>query len=73
MKTRAEHLEWCKQRAREYCGRNDAQNAIASMMSDLQKHPETEKHAGIMLGVALMMGGMLQSTTQAREFIEGFN
>ena len=73
MKTREEHLEWCKQRSREYCDRNDAQNAIASMMSDLQKHPETEKHAGIMLGAALMMGGMLQSTKQAREFIEGFN
>ena len=42
--TRDEHLAWCKQRALEYADRGDTTNAVASMMSDLGKHPETENH-----------------------------
>ena len=73
MKTRAEHLEWCKQRAREYCDRGDAMNALTSMFSDLEKHPETADNAGILMGFAMMMGGMLDSPHEARRFIDGFN
>lgn len=73
MKTRAEHLEWCKQRAREYCDRGDAMNALTSMFSDLEKHPETAGHAGIQMGFAMMMGEMLDSPHEARRFIDGFN
>jgi hypothetical protein len=73
MQTRAEHLEWCKQRAREYCEQGDAQNALASMFSDLEKHPETAGHAGTQMGVMMMMGGMLNTPHEARKFIDGFN
>jgi len=42
MATRQEHLEWCKKRALEYIDINDLQQAFASMVSDLNKHPETK-------------------------------
>ena len=71
--TRAEHLAWCKQRALEYVDHGDLTNAYASMASDLGKHPETEKHAAIQLGMMLMMGGHLGTAPKMREFINGFN
>ena len=71
--TRDEHLAWCKQRALEYVERGDVSQAYASMASDLRKHPETEKHAAIELGMMLMMSGNLSSKADMRRFIEGFN
>lgn len=71
--TRAEHLEWCKQRAREYLDRRDIANAVTSMLSDLSKHPETAKSsegALAMLGILTIQQGDLN---KARRFIEGFN
>ena len=73
MQTRAEHLEWCKQRASEYCNRGDAANALTSMFSDLGKHPETAGHIGIEMGVMMMLSGMLSTTNEAQRFIDGFN
>jgi hypothetical protein len=73
MMTRQEHLEWCKQRALAYCDVGDATNAWASMASDLSKHPETENHAAIQLGMMMFMGGMLNGVSEMRKFIEGFN
>jgi hypothetical protein len=73
MTTRAEHLEWCKQRAREYCDRGDAQNALTSMFSDLDKHPETAGHKGTEIGLMLMLTGGLREPSEARRFIDGFN
>jgi hypothetical protein len=37
-----EHIGWCKQRALEYIKEGNAKDAIASMISDLNKHPETK-------------------------------
>ena len=71
--TRQEHLEWCKQRAFEYCDAGDLQGAYASMASDLNKHPDTEGHPAIQLGMMLMMGGHLSDEISMRKFIEGFN
>ncbi len=71
--TRAEHLAWCKERALEYVDQGDLTNAYASMASDLTKHPETEKHAAIELGMMLMIGGHLSTQAEMRKFIEGFN
>ena len=73
MQTRDEHLEWCKKRALEYCERGDTMNALTSMFSDLKKHPETANHAGIQIGIGLMMIGSLNSPAEAKRFIEGFN
>ena len=71
--TRAEHLAWCKKWALEYVNNGALQDAFVSMASDLGKHPETEKHSGINLGMILLMGGHLNSTERMRNFIEGFN
>lgn len=71
--TRAEHLAWCKQRALEYADRGDMTNAIASMGSDLNKHPETEGHSGMELMMMMAMAGQLDRPGELRKFIEGFN
>jgi len=71
--TRAEHLAWCKERALEYADRGDLTNAMASMGSDLRKHPETKGHAGMELMMLEAMSGLLRSPAEIRKFIEGFN
>lgn len=73
MATRAEHLDWCKQRALEYLETGDTTNALASMLSDLNKHPETQDHAGAQLTAMLMFGGFLSTPDEVRKHIEGFN
>lgn len=78
--TRADHLKWCKERALrelEYYMANEPEsacrNAFASISSDLGKHPETEGHSAIMLGLMLMLGGQLSTPEKMRDFINGFN
>lgn len=71
--TRAEHLAWCKKRALAYLDTGDVQEAYASMVSDLTKHPETERHPAIEMGLMLMLGGGLATVADMRKFIEGFN
>lgn len=70
MMNRDEHLAWCKRRAHEalnYSG--NPSDAVASMLSDLGKHPETAK--------SIEVGGMLMLTVHdhasAVHFIDGFN
>lgn len=70
---RSEHLEWCKKRALEYCDCGDTTNALASMFSDLDGHPETAGHVGCSLGLMMVRGGQLNTPDAAREFILGFN
>lgn len=69
MKTRAEHLAFCKQRANELLDLGDIEGALASMASDLRKHPETARSVEICaLGIVHM-----DSVATMRHFIEGFN
>lgn len=71
MMTRDEHMAFCKRRALEYIALGDPSNAIASMLSDLGKHPET---APLLDGPLGMMGIMsANSAREAKKFIEGFN
>jgi hypothetical protein len=71
---RAEHLQWCKDRARkEYEFSGDLNDAFASMMSDLRKHDELENHVGISLGMAMNMSGHLSTETEMFKWINGFN
>ena len=71
---RAEHLQWCKDRALEYADRGETANAIASLGSDLRKHPETEGQfqvvAELMMPLAMM--GDFERPGELRKFIEGF-
>ncbi len=71
--TRAEHLAWCKERALEYADRGDVANAIASMGSDLRKHPETKGHGAMELMMMMAMAGQFDRPGELRKFIEGFN
>lgn len=70
---RTEHMDWCKKRALEYVDAGDNSQAFASMMSDLTKHDETANHPAIMMGMQMNMGGMLNTESEMRNFIEGFN
>ena len=69
-RTRAEHVRWCKQRAREYLQQGNTAEAVTSMLSDLGKHPETERLAGAMAMLGLFTIG--RSPGEAQDFIEGF-
>lgn len=73
LRTRAEHLQWCKDRALVYADRGDMNNAIASMCSDLRKHPETGNHAGAQVMVMQAVAGLFDRPGELRRFIEGFN
>ena len=70
---RAEHLSLCKKRALEYVDAGDAMQAMTSMMSDLEKHPQTAGHPGSKIGFQLMMIGSLSGLDEVRHFINGFN
>ena len=69
--TRDEHLEWCKQRAREYLAQGNVKDAIASMLSDLNKHPETTLNGGVLMTLGLHAAAT-DDIAAARRFIEGF-
>lgn len=71
--TRAEHLQWCKDRAFEYIDAGDTRNAFASFVSDLGKHPETAGHPAIHVGMMQLMTGGLSTPGEMRTFIEGAN
>lgn len=68
---RLEHLQWCKNRALEYCDSGDLDQAWASIISDLNKHNETRGHVAIQLGSMLMSSGKLDSQSEMRKFING--
>jgi hypothetical protein len=72
---RAEHMAWCKQRALDELERGSKAGALASMISDLGKHPETESSVkmGGMLMTMQLLDGQLDTPEQLRKFIEGFN
>jgi hypothetical protein len=72
--TRDEHLKWCKERALEFVANNDCDQALASFISDLNKHDETRNLLEIVkqLTLPLKRMGLLQTQQQLREHIEGF-
>ncbi len=70
---RQEHLDWCKQRALEYLDNGDWHGGLASMLSDIRKHPETQDHPAVPLAAILMFSGQLNDVKSVRDFILGFN
>lgn len=67
-----QHLDWCKTRALEYLDRGDLPNAVSSMTSDLNKHPETRMSADSIrqtMGIRYAMEG---DERGVRRWIEGF-
>jgi len=74
MATRAEHLQWCKDRAIEILdSEGDVAQAYASFASDMSKHEETKDHSALELGVMMIFGGQLNTVDRMKSFIEGFN
>lgn len=71
MTSRAEHLQWAKQRTLEFLEAGDCAGALASLTSDFLKHPELQRHPAPMLGATQMATGRLNTPAAMREFIEG--
>lgn len=74
--TRAEHLVWCKQRAREayqWAKRSNAdalRDGVASMLSDLRKHEAFDRGY---LEVAMAASTTVKDEASLFAFIDGFN
>lgn len=75
MKSREDHLNWCKDRALEYVEAGNNVEAVASMTSDMNKHSETRDSSGslAMLGIQLLSIGAMATKEQGRNWINGFN
>lgn len=71
--SREQHLQWCKRRALEYLDVGEVEGAFCSMMSDMQKHPDTQRHPDLMLGILSRTLGNLSGVDQMRKYINGFN
>jgi hypothetical protein len=71
--TRAEHLQWAKDRAIEHVDTGDLNQAFASFQSDMKKHDETARHVCLPLMTQMFLGGMLETPEKMRKHIEGFN
>lgn len=70
MRSRDEHLAWCKERALEYWRAGALSDAVASMGSDLDKHPGTGTNAALM---ALAMRYLIDHDADGvKRWIEGF-
>jgi len=69
---RAEHLQWCKDRALEHINNGDINQGITSMMSNIRKHPETDSEAYASLCMMMLMGNQLSTKQAAVDFINGF-
>jgi hypothetical protein len=72
MRTRAEHIAWCKSRAiQEMEYSKDPKQGVISMLSDIGKHPETNSEALRALCLMTLMGSCSEQSVRA--FINGFN
>lgn len=78
--TRQEHIRWCKERAiKEYdyyskTGPKDAsRNGMISMMSDINKHPDTNQESFKSLCIMQLMTKPNMSRQEFVNFINGFN
>lgn len=70
--SREEHLAWAKSRALEYVERGAMVDAVASMASDLVKHPDWQ-HSDSMAVLAIVGMKATESGPDAvRRWIEGF-
>ena len=72
MRTRDEHLQWCKDRALEYWRAGDLVSAVVSMASDMNKHEHTKFNPSNVL-IMLGAGYARDCDSEAvKRWIEGF-
>jgi len=69
-----DHLAWAKKRALQYVDAGELANAIASMGSDLEKHPDWAggKVVAFMVTEAVLFE-IQKGPAAVRRWIEGFN
>ena len=70
MRSREEHLAWCKERALEYAYNYELENAVASMVSDMGKHPECSVSPTLLMLATLYVGQ--RSQDDVINWIKGF-
>jgi hypothetical protein len=74
METRAEYLQWCKDRAMEHVKRGELLEGVTSMMSDMEKHPETKLGPALSaLGIHAAMQAQQGNRDMVERYILGFN
>lgn len=71
LETRQQHIDWAKKRGIEYAQNGELVKAMDSIASDLQKHPETNRHPAPELAVQLYIAGKLSTPEEMVKFIEG--
>ncbi len=71
--SRADHLQWCKDRALEYVELGDLIEAIASMVSDLKKHPQTQLSPPVERALIIPILFNQLDEKKVTEWINGFN
>ena len=71
--SRAEHLQWCKQRALEYCDQNDGIQEPSGKLHHAELNSWMAGRAGFLVQVAGYAGVRLNDTEEMRKFIEGIN
>lgn len=74
--TREEHMQWCKDRAMKYVESGDLLEAVTSMMSDMEKHPETKLAPDSILsqlGMLTAMDATRGDRAAVVRYITGFN
>ncbi|MER8619183.1 hypothetical protein NKG99_20490 [Mesorhizobium sp. M1409] len=72
MRTREEHLEACKKRARAYLAKGDPVNAVTAMMKDMQDHPETSFGPETTISILGLRAAISGDPREAERYIEGF-
>lgn len=70
--TRTEHMQWCKERALALVDDGDLVGALASMASDVRKHPDTAGNPTLTMLLTLVGPQHLGDPLSMRRFIEGF-
>lgn len=70
---RAEHLQWCKDRAIEYLEWEDYEGSISSMLSDLTKRVDTFNSTAIDESMRILLASPPLTEEKIRQWIEGFN
>ena len=74
MSTRAEHLKFSKKRALDLLEKEgNPSNAWTSFLSDMNNDNETREHPALEMGMMLMIGGNLSTSSAMKDFIEGFS
>lgn len=73
MTTRAEHLQWCKDRAIEIVNSGNVPGGWTSFRSDMSKEVETADHTALPLGDMMLISGQLETATAMIKFIQDFN